>query len=105
MQVFILFQVVVSVCIFYFPITRGDAQEGLLLLIVFQQLNQLLNWNLQTLGFSVTTKSMAILQISRMFQVYSIHYVLLSTDIADSIDRAFNRSCASQVVAFHMPRA
>lgn len=27
MQVFILFQVVVSVCIFYFPITRGDAQE------------------------------------------------------------------------------
>ena len=44
---------------------------------------------------------MTILQISRMFQVYSIHYVLLSTDAADSIVRAFNRSCAGQVVAFN----
>ena len=104
MQVFILFQVVVSVCIFYFPITRGDAQEVAPLNCI-PAIESLLNWNLKTLGFSVTTKSMAILQISRMFQVYSIHYVLLSTDIADSIDRAFNRSCASQVVAFHMPRA
>lgn len=77
---------------------------GHLVLIAFQQLNQLLSRNFQTFGFSVTMKNMVILQISRMFQVYSIHYVLLSADMADSIVRAFNRSCVSQVVAFHVPR-
>lgn len=47
---------------------------------------------------------MGILQISRMFQVYSLHYVLLSTDVAERIARTFNRSCAGQVVACHIQR-
>ena len=46
---------------------------------------------------------MAVLQISRMFQVYSLQYVLLSADVADSIVRAFNRSCTGQVGRHNSP--